>query len=198
MSAASEEPAEHQRHLASIPRGARATVLTYQIVPILDFSGGQGTITSANYATVTASTCLAQLNPNEYLDFKNITISRLGLQNVFWPDESNAASNSRSTHSPARSVLITDEVLTFCSQRKIFNHFQHALQLAQQSFSDLKNITVKIDNDPESDDEWLMIVVQVHDEINKVLEMYDAYTRGLVRAVPWPARDNIRLIYDFV
>lgn len=204
MSAASEEPAEHQRRLISIPGGTRATVLTYQIIPVLDFSGGQGAITAANYttnvssSTVTASTRLAQLNPSEYLDSGNSTISRLGLRNVLWSNESSAASSSRPPQSPARSVLITDEVLAFCSQRKIFPHFKQALQLAQQSFSDLRNITVKTENDPESDDEWLLIVVQVHGEISNVLEMYDAYTRGLVRAVPWPARDNIRLIYDFI
>ena len=204
MSAASEETAEYPLHLISIPRVARYATLTYRVAPILDFSGGQGTITAANYltnassATATTSTCLSQLNPSECLDSRNITISRLGLRNVLWSIESSASSSNRPTHSPARSVLITDEVLTFCSQQKIFNHFQHALQLAQQSFLGLKNITVKTENDPESDDEWILIVVQVHGEIGKILEMYDAYTRGLVRAVPWPARDRIRLIYDFV
>ena len=205
MSAASEEPAEHQRHLIPVPRVTLPTALTYRVIPALDIWRGQGAITAANYATdissatVTAATCFAQLNPTEYLDSRNLTISNLdqSVRNVLWSNEPSSILGSVQTHSQLQSVLLTDEVLAFCSQQKIFNHFQHALRLAQQSFLDLGNINVKIDNDPESEDVWLLIVVQVHGEIEKVLEMYDTYAKGLIRAVPWPARDKIRLIYDF-
>jgi len=206
MSAASEEPAENPIHLTSMPGVARYAALTYRIAPILDFSGGQGTITAANYSTevsstaVTTATCFAQLNSTEYLDPRNIAASNLSLslRNILWSKDSSIASGNVSSHSQVRSVLLTDEVLAFCSQQQIFNHFQHALRLAQQSFLDLRDINVKVENDPESDGEWLLIVVQIHGEIEKVLEMYDTYAKGLVRAVPWPARDKIRLIYDFV
>lgn len=206
MSAASEEPSAHRLHLISIPGVARYTTLTHRVVPILDFSGGQGTITAANYSkeisdtAVTTATCFAQLNSAEYFDPRNIATSNLGLslRSILWSKESSIASGCISVQSQERSVLLTEEVLAFCSQQKIFNHFQHALQLAQQSFLDHTDINVKVENDPESDGEWLLIVVQVHGEIEKTLEMYDAYTKGLVRAIPWPARDKIRLIYDFV
>ncbi len=206
VSAASEEPTERERHLVLLPGVARSTVLTYRPSPFLDDWGGQGTITAANYstevssATVTAATCFAQLNPTEYLDPRNIKISNIGLgvRNVLWTADCSVASDSIKAHSQTRSVLLTDEVLRFCSRWQIFTDFQRALRLAQQSFADLKNLDVKVEGDPESEDEWVVVSVQVHGEISNVLDMYDTYAKGLVRVVPWPARDRIRLIYDIV
>lgn len=206
MSAASEEPAHRQRHLISIPGVTPSTVLTHRVAPTRDVWGGQGILSTVNYvtdvssATVTATTCFAQLSPTEYLDSRNIAISNLslGVRNVLWSNGSIVTSGNVRVHSQARSVLLSDEVLTFCAQRQIIDHFQRALRLAQQSFHDLTNIEVKVENDPESEDEWLVILVQVHGEIEQVLDMYDAYTRKLIRAIPWPSRDRIRLIYDFV
>jgi hypothetical protein len=206
MASASEEPNEYQRRLVSLPGVTLSSVLTHRAASSPDFWGGQGTITTTNYATdvssgtVTAATCFAHIAATEYLDSRNIAISNLGLgvRNVLWSNESSAVSGSVPAHSQARSVLLSNEVLSFCSRWQIFNYFQRALRLAQQSFLDLTNIEVQVESDPESDDEWLCIVVQVHSEIGKVLDMYDAYTKGLVREVPWPARDRIRLIYDFV
>ena len=206
MASASEEPNEYQRRLVSLPGATLSSVVTHRVASSPDVWGGQGTITTTHYATdvssatVTAATCFAHLSATEYLDSRNIAISNfgLGVRNVLWTNEPIEVPQNAPAHAQARSVLLSDEVLTFCSRGQIFNHFQRALRLAQQSFLDLKNIEVEIENDPESDDEWLVIVVQVHGEIGKVLEMYDTYTKGLVQAVPWPARDKIRLIYDFV
>lgn len=205
LSAASEEPPACQPRLISFPGVTRSSVLACRVAPVLDVWGGQGTITPANYATdvssatAIATTSFAQLNPTRYLDSRNITISNLGLgvRNVLWSNESSNTSGSVPAHSQAQSVLISDEVLSFCSRWQIFSYFQRALRLAQQSFLDLTKIEVKVESDPESEDEWLVIVVQVHGEIGKVLSMYDGYTRKLIRTVPWPARDRIRLIYDF-
>ncbi len=206
MASALEEPNEYQRRLVAIPRATLSTVLTNQVASNADVWGGQGTITTSNYmtdvssGTVTAATSFAHIAATEYLDSRNIAISNfsLGVRNVLWTSEPNKAFQSGSADVQARSVFLSDEILSFCSRWQIFNYFQRALRLAQQSFLDVTSIDVKVENDPESEDEWLLIVVQVQGEIGKVLEMYDTYTKRLVRAVPWPARDRIRLIYDFV
>lgn len=205
MSAGSEQPAEHPPRLISIPGLTRSSVLACRVAPVLNVCGGQGTITVANYsteissATVTATTSFAQLNQTEYLDSRNITISNfgLGVRNVLWLNESRIDLGSVPAHYQAQSVLLSDEVLAFCSRWQVFSYFQRTLRLAQRSFIDLTNIAVNVESDPESEDEWLVIVVQVHGEIGKVLDMYDGYTKKLIREVPWPARDRIRLIYDF-
>lgn len=206
MASASEEPNEYQRRLVSLPGATLSSVVTHRVASSPDVWGGQGTITTTHYATdissetVTATTCFAHLSATEYLDSRNIAISKfgLGVRNVSWTNEPNEASEDISGHAQARSVLLSDEVLSFCSRWQICNHFQRALRLAQHSFLDLKSIEVEIENDPESEDEWIVIVVQVHGEIDKVLDMYDTYTRKFVQMVPWPALDKIRLIYDFV
>ena len=206
MASASEEPNEYQRRLVSLPGATLSSVLTHRAASSPDFWGGQGTITTTNYATdvfsatVTAATCFAHITATEYLDSRNITISNfgLGVRNVLWTNEPSESSQNAPTNVQARSVLLSDEVLSFCSRWQLFNHFQRALRLAQHSFLDLRKIDVEIENDPESEDEWLVIVVQVHGDIGKVLDMYDAYTRKFVQVVPWPALDKIRLIYDFV
>jgi hypothetical protein len=206
MASASEEPNEYQRRLVSLPGATLSSVLTHRAASSPDYWGAQGTITTTNYATdvssgtVSAATCFAHIAATEYLDSRNIAISNfgLGVRNVLWTNEPSETSENASGYAQARSVLLSDEVLSFCSRWQIFNHFQRALRLAQQSFLDITNIEVQVESDPESEDEWLMIVVQVHSEIGKVLDMYDTYTKGLVRVVPWPARDRIRLICDFV
>lgn len=206
MASASEEPNEHQRRLVSLPAGTLSSVLTHRVVSSPEVWGGQGTITTTNYATdvssatVTATTCFAHITATEYLDSRNIAISNFGqgVRNVLWTNEPSEAFQNAPTNVQARSVLLSDKVISFCSRWQLFNHFQRALRLAQHSFLDLKNIGVEIENDPESEDEWLVIVVQVHGEIGKVLDMYDTYTKKFVQVVPWPAADKIRLIYDFV
>jgi hypothetical protein len=206
MASASEEPNEYQRRLVSLPGATLSSVLTHRAASSPGFWGGQGTITTTNYATdvssgtVTAATCFAHIAATEYLDSRNITISNLGLgvRNVLWTNEPSEPSQNAPANVQARSVLLSDEVLSFCSRWQLFNHFQRALRLAQHSFLDLRKIDVEIENDPESEDEWLVIVVQVHGDIGKVLDMYEAYTRKFVQVVPWPALDKIRLIYDFV
>lgn len=206
MASASEEPNEYQRRLVSLPGATLSSVLTHRAASSPDILGGQGTITITNYAadvssgTVTAATCFAHIAATEYLDFRNIVISNfgLGVRNVLWANETIESSQDAPVDVQARSVLLSEQVLSFCSRWQLFNHFQHALRLAQHSFLGLKNIEVEIENDPEQEDEWLVIVVHVHGVIGDVLDMYDAYTRRFIQVVPWPTRDKIRLIYDFV
>lgn len=206
MASASEEPNEYQRRLVSLPGATLSSVLTHRAISSPDVWGGQATITTTNYATdvssatVMAATCFAHITATEYLDSRNITISNfgLGVRNVLWTNEPSDTPQNAPENVQARSVLLSDDVLSFCSRWQVFNHFQRALRLAQHSFPALKNIDVEIENDPESEDEWLVIVVQVHGDIGKILDMYDTYTRKFVQAVPWPALDRIRLIYDFV
>ncbi len=206
MASASEEPNEYQRRLVSLPGSTLSSVLTNQVASNPEVWGGQGTITTTNYATdissgiFTTANCFAHIAATEYLDSRNIAISNfgLGVRNVLWTNEPSEASLVAPANVQAQSVLLSDEVLSCCARWQTFNHLQRALRIVQQSFVDVTALDVKVESDPESEDEWLMIIVQVHGEIGKVLEMYDSYTKGLVRAVPWPARDRIRLIYDFV
>lgn len=205
MAPTSEEPNDNQRRLISLPGVTRSSVLTHRGISRPDIWGGQGTITAINYAanvssgTVTATTCFARVSTTEYLDSRNIAISNLGLgvRNVLWPTEPPTV-GSEASHPQARSVLLSDEVLLFCSRWQIFHMFQQALRLAQQSFHELRSIEVEVEGDPESEEEWLVILVKLYCEIEAVLSMYDVYTKGLVRTVPWPARDKIRLVYDLV
>lgn len=206
MGAASEEPAEYQRHLIPVPRVTLPTALTYRVIPTLDIWRGQGTITAANYATdissatVTAATCFAQLNLTEYLDSRNLTISNLGLgvRNVLWSNEPSAVSGSVSAHSPRQSVLLTDEARSLSLQWQVSSYLQKALRLAQKTFSGLDGIVVTAEDDPETDEKWIAVSVQVKGNIQDVLDMYDTYTREYVESVPWPARDKIRLVYDLI
>ena len=206
MSAASEEPVEHQRHLIPVPRVTLPTALTYRVIPALDIWRGQGAITAVNYATdissatVTAATCFAQLNPTEYLDSRNLTISNLGLsvRNVLWSNEPSAILGSVPSHSQVRSVLLTDEVRSLSLQWQVSSYLQKALRLAQRTFSGLEGIVVTAEDDPETDEEWIAVLVRVKGNIHDVLDMYDTYTRGYVETVPWPARDKIRLVYDLI
>jgi hypothetical protein len=203
MGAASEEPAEHQGYLIPVPRVPLPAALTYRVIPTLDIWRGQGTITAANYATdisSTTATCFAQLDPTEYLDSKNLTISNFGLsvRNVLWSKELGAVSGSIPTYPSTQSVLLTDEIRSLSSQWQVASYLQKALRLAQTAFSGLEGIAVTAEDDPETDEKWIAVSVRVKGNIQDVLDMYDAYTRVYVESVPWPARDKIRLVYDLI
>ena len=143
---------------------------------------------------------IARWKSNEGYDVKNVAIARSGsgIQNSFWANTRTQYSYEEPLATEARAVLLSEQVIDFCYQHQVSNWLQLALRQVRQSFTPLIKMHVEVEHDRESDEEWLNIIAEVHAEPDAVLAMYTAYTKDMLRAVPWPARDKIRLIYDIV
>lgn len=153
----------------------------------------------AYYRTAGASASLVRWTPMEGYDLKNIVIARSGqIQNVFWANEQSRSMEEPLSEAQPRFITFSEEVVDFCYENHISNYLQAALRLAKHCFPCLTNLSVAIKHDPEMDEEWLEILAQVRAQPEDLLAMYNDYTNSLLDAVPWPARNKIRLINDIV
>lgn len=143
---------------------------------------------------------LAHWKSREGYDVRNLIIARSGpgIQNSFWANTATMYSYEEPTISDALAVRLSERVIDFCYQHQMTNWLQTALRQVRHAFSGLVKMHVEVEHDRESDDEWLAVIAEVQAEPDAVLAMYTAYTKAMLHAVPWPARDKIRLIYDIV
>ena len=92
--------------------------------------------------------------------------------------------------------LLTPEVRDFCAQQGILKYVPTAIDLAKQHFSSIQDIYLRLEDDPEAGEEWLMIDVTVHGEVDEVVKSHNDYIADWVSLVPWPERDKVRLSYN--
>lgn len=98
--------------------------------------------------------------------------------------------------SERKGLVLSEEVLQFCSHHRLFGYLQLSVKLVDECFASVVSVAVEKEYDPESDDEWLLLTAQLHEKIEAVLRQYDTFTRRFVGAVPWPHRNKIRFNYD--
>lgn len=97
-----------------------------------------------------------------------------------------------------KGLVLSEDVLKFCSQHRIFGSLQLAAKLVHDCFPSVVDVCVEKECDPESDDEWLLLTAQLEEQIEIVLKQYDNYMRCFINLVPWPQRNKIRFIYDLI
>jgi len=66
-----------------------------------------------------------------------------------------------------------------------------ALGLIRNSFPSLQRLSLQLELDPDTNEEWILIDFDVDEEIKEILDAYDRYTDHWVKAAPWPQRDKI-------
>lgn len=175
----------------------------HRFSPITDELSNQGVITSNNFVfsttdTITTATYIPQWNPSKSVLVGNVSSFAQAIGTLVWASSIDTTSPDEDLQTLSGGVLLSEQALSYCSRHRIFQHLVRAVKLAQESFSDLCNIEVKTESDPETEDEWLAILVHVRGEVNVILDEYDAYTRKFIKAIPWLAQDRIRLIYDVI
>lgn len=98
--------------------------------------------------------------------------------------------------SERKGLVLSEEVLQFCSHHRLFGYLQLAVKLVDECFASVVSVAVEKEYDPESEDEWLLLTAQLHEQVDTVLRQYDTFTRRFVSSVPWPHRNKIRFNYD--
>jgi hypothetical protein len=101
---------------------------------------------------------------------------------------------------PVRCTLwgeeIDADVLDFCSRESLLDYLPLALELVGECFPSARALRVQVEQDPETDDEWLTLNFTVHGETDDILDQHDEYTDRWISAVPWPESDKICLCYE--
>ncbi|MBY0248041.1 MAG: hypothetical protein K2Q17_10275 [Nitrospiraceae bacterium] len=208
--AVASQPALSDPHLVLYRRYGTASVIAHHVRsdPYEEWQQTEetshGRVHTLQTATHTISTVvsggIARWKSHEGYDVKNVAIARSGsgIQNSFWANTRTQYSYEEPIATEARAVLLSEQVIDFCYQHQLSNWLQIALRQVRQNFAPLVRMHVEVEHDRESDEEWLAIIAEVEAEPDAVLAMYTAYTRTMLQAVPWPARDKMRLIYDII
>lgn len=211
VAAASSSPAPRDPHLITIRWAPPASVFAHELRTDLTEEERQGTDqwtqgqtnnlqAAVHGLTSITSSRLMRWKSREGFDFRNVGIARSspGIQNSFWANTGTMYTYEEPTITDALAVRLPEGVIDFCYQHQMSNWLQTALRQVRHAFAGLVNMQVEVEHDQESDDEWLAIIAEVQADPDNVFAMYTAYTRAMIQAVPWPARDKIRLIYDIV
>ena len=93
---------------------------------------------------------------------------------------------------------LSEELSDFCGRHELSAHLRAAIGLLKASFPSVERLNLQLERDPETGDEWILINFDVSGEVEDVLCKYDHYTDLLVKSVPWPERDRIRIAYNIM
>jgi hypothetical protein len=88
------------------------------------------------------------------------------------------------------------EEISFCLCEDLTDPLLLAISLAQEYLEPVQPLEVRLEQDPESEDEWLTLGVVVAGDSDTLLAHYEKYVREWVAQVPWPEVNRIRLSYD--
>jgi tetratricopeptide (TPR) repeat protein len=86
-------------------------------------------------------------------------------------------------------------VYDFSEQHGLMGHLGTAVKLLKDCFARAKATRLKLEHDPETEEEWLVVEFEVSGKIEDILNSYDNYTDLWISSVPWPEREKIRLSY---
>jgi len=94
--------------------------------------------------------------------------------------------------------FLSEELSDFSNRYNISAHLRTAIEILKASFPSVERVNLQLEQDPESGDEWILINFDVSGRVDDILLRYDHYTDLLVKSVPWPERDRIRIAYNIM
>lgn len=91
---------------------------------------------------------------------------------------------------------VAPDALAYCLQHSLQQYLLTAIDLMRQCFASVYACRLDLEQDPETDEAWLVLAVTLNEDVETVLATYDVYTDRWIAYVPWPERDQIRLVYN--
>ena len=91
---------------------------------------------------------------------------------------------------------VTPDALAYCLQHGLQQYLFTAIALIGQWFPSIHACRLRLEQEPETGEEWLVIEVTLQEDVDEVLSSCDAYTDRWVVQVSWPERDKIQLVYN--
>ena len=96
----------------------------------------------------------------------------------------------------APQAHLSDELANFCSAHGLLSYIPVAVELIERCFPSLQELRLLHEQDPETDEEWLVLDITLQGDEEPVLEANDRYTDSWVAAVPWEIQQKVRLSYN--
>jgi hypothetical protein len=93
-------------------------------------------------------------------------------------------------------IPLSDEVRDFCWRHDLLHHLNRAVELARQYFSIVGDPVVKLEQDPEEGEWYLVLEIRVEGDESECARGDREYLRSWANSTPWPAVHLIQLSYD--
>ena len=99
---------------------------------------------------------------------------------------------------PKTNQDFSEAVSSYCREQGLREQVANAIDLVQQVFSSIEAISVNLAEDPDGEDERVVIGVSVASSADKAFAEYEQFVTLWVDSAPWAARRLIRLSYNTV
>lgn len=93
-------------------------------------------------------------------------------------------------------IPLADDVLEFCRRNALLDHLGRAIELARQHFSVVGDPVVRLEQDPEADERYLVLEVRIKGEQEESIRAHRAYNRAWTSSTDWPEVSRISLVVD--
>ncbi len=97
------------------------------------------------------------------------------------------------TNKKKRTVKMTPKLRAFCDRLQITPYVDPVIDIAAECFELVGPIKLRLECDPETGEEWLVVDVHVRGPVAGVTEQYHRYTDRKLAALPVAKADRIRL-----
>ncbi len=104
------------------------------------------------------------------------------------------------THSTTAlaDVQLSEDVLDFCRRNDLLDHLGRAIELARHHFSIVGDPVVKLEQDPEVDEWYLVLEIRVEGDEAGYIQAHKAYNRAWATSTPMPAVHLLTLHSDLI
>ena len=86
----------------------------------------------------------------------------------------------------------------FCERLGIAKYLQKNIDIIYHVFPSVLRLEFRLEQDPETGDEWLGIDMTVRAEVDEFLNSYDDYIEKWQEIAPWPISSKIVLSYNIL
>ncbi len=98
---------------------------------------------------------------------------------------------------PASSI-VTPDVAEFSASRGLGPTIELAIRLARECFSPVQRLSTEMDNDPETGEEGVAVVVGVSMPVEQVLRCQSAFSRQWAESVVPDVRHLVRIMFHVI
>src|ERR1700689_367001 len=96
----------------------------------------------------------------------------------------------------ATDIALPEDVVRYCNTHHLTEELQTAISIARESFAPVRKLTVEVEDDPEVDEQRILIFVASKSSVEDALQRKRDYTTRWIQAGSADARERIRLIFD--
>ena len=139
------------------------------------------------------------MNRNPEKAREHLEEARKHLQKAFEIDQENVYTRvKREISQCGMPIYFESPAIYFCWQHELLPHVTAALKLIKECFPSVYSVRLEPEQDPETEDEWLSIIVTMPGEAETIFESYTHYCEREVKEIPWPLRSKFSVFCTIV